>query len=200
MEVNHSKAALIVVDVQRDFCPGGALAVNDGDKVVPPLNEVIGAFSKAGLPIYFTRDWHPSNHISFKSLGGPWPQHCVQNTLGAEFNPDLRVPPSAIIISKGDKPLVEAYSGFQGTRLEESLKESGVEELFIGGLTTDYCVRETVKDARSAGFAVSVLDDCVRAVAVKRGDGANALGDMQKMGARLTSSSEVVNLFASPSA
>jgi nicotinamidase/pyrazinamidase len=194
--MNHTKAALIVVDVQRDFCPEGALAVNDGDKVVPLLNEVVEAFSKAGLPIYFTRDWHPPNHISFTSQGGPWPQHCVQDTLGAEFHPDLKVLPGAIIISKGDKPMVEAYSGFQGTRLEGALKEAGVEELFIGGLTTDYCVRESVKDARSAGFGVSVLDDCVRAVDVKEGDGAKALDEMEKMGARLTNSSEAINLLA----
>jgi nicotinamidase/pyrazinamidase len=194
------KAALIVVDVQRDFCPGGALAVKDGDKVVPPLNEVVAAFSKAGLPIYFTRDWHPPNHISFKSQGGPWPQHCVQDTPGAEIHPDLKVPPSATIISKGDKRLVEAYSGFQGTRLEMALKEAGVGELFIGGLTTDYCVRESVRDARSAGFGVSVLEDCVRAVDVKGGDGARALGEMEKMGARLTNSSEAINLLESRSA
>ena len=164
--------------------------------MVPALNRIISAFSSAGRAVYFTRDWHPPNHISFKSQGGPWPPHCVQETPGAEFHPDLKVPPNATIISKGDRPLVEAYSGFQGTTLEASLKETGVEELFIGGLTTDYCVKETVKDARTAGFGVTVLEDCVRAVDVKDGDGEMALREMEKAGARLTMSTSVADQLA----
>jgi nicotinamidase/pyrazinamidase len=189
-------AALLVVDVQRDFCPGGALAVKDGDEVVPGLNKSIKAFSSAGLPIFFTRDWHPPNHVSFKSQGGIWPPHCVQGTTGAEFHPSLEIPDNAIIISKGDKPRAEAYSGFQGTDLESRLKGFGVNQTFVGGLTTDYCVKESCLDARRAGFEVNLLRDCIRAVDAKPGDGAKALDDMRRAGARLTSSTAVVKLVA----
>ncbi len=189
-------AALLVVDVQRDFCPGGALAVKDGGKVVPVLNKTIEAFERSGLPVFFTRDWHPPNHISFKSRGGVWPPHCVQGTNGAGFHPDLVIPHSATIISKGDNPDAEAYSGFQGTNLESRLKEMGIDEVFICGLTTDYCVRETTIDALHSGFKASVMEDCVKAVDAKAGDGARALADMKKAGAKLTTSS-AVNRMAS---
>lgn len=149
------------------------------------------------MPVFFTRDWHPSNHISFKNQGGVWPPHCVQGTRGAEFHPGLRIPPGSVIISKGDKPTAEAYSGFQGTDLELRLRRMGVDEVFLGGLTTDYCVRESVIDARRAGFQVDVLEDCVRAVDAKPGDGAKALADMRKAGAKLTTSFVVVERMAS---
>jgi nicotinamidase/pyrazinamidase len=191
------RAALVVVDVQRDFCPGGALAVREGDKIIPRLNETIGGFKSLGLPIFFTRDWHPPNHISFEAQGGIWPPHCVQGTKGAEFHPDLYITPDAVIISKGYDPSAEAYSGFQGTELEERLKKSGVDELFIGGLATDYCVKETVLDARRAGFKVEVLEDCVRAVDEKPGDGVRALADMKEAGATLTTSATAVKGLAS---
>jgi len=191
------RQALIVVDVQNDFCPGGALAVKDGDKIIPPLNEVIGAFDKARLPIFFTRDWHPSDHISFKAQGGIWPPHCIQGTHGAKFNPELLVPEGANIVSKGDKPKAEAYSGFQGTDLEKRLNGLGVEEVILGGLATDYCVRETSIDARHAGFKVEVLSDCVKAVDVRLGDGAKAIKDMEKEGAKLTTSKAAIRLLAS---
>jgi nicotinamidase/pyrazinamidase len=190
-------AALVVVDVQRDFCPGGALAVRKGDKLIPILNEIIGGFESLGLPVFYTRDWHPPNHISFRGQGGIWPPHCVKGTKGAEFHPDLKITPDAVIVSKGYDPSVEAYSGFQGTDLEERLKESGVDELFIGGLATDYCVKETVLDARRAGFRVEVLEDCVRAVDAKPGDGVRALADMKKAGAALTTSATALKRLAS---
>jgi nicotinamidase/pyrazinamidase len=190
-------AALVVVDVQRDFCPGGALAVREGDKIIPSLNEIIGGFESLGLPIFFTRDWHPPNHISFRGRGGIWPPHCVKGTKGAELHPDLKITPDAVIISKGYDPSAEAYSGFQGTDLDERLKESGVGELFIGGLATDYCVKETVLDARRAGFKVEVLEDCVRAVDAKPGDGVKALADMKRAGAILTTSAAAVKGLAS---
>ena len=187
--------ALIVVDVQNDFCPGGALGVKDGDKVVPPLNEVIRAFNRAKLPIFFTRDWHPPDHISFKSQGGIWPPHCVQGTEGAGFHRGLMIPSSAVIVSKGDKPTVEAYSGFQGTNLERRLRELGIKRIIVGGLATDYCVKESCLDARRSGFEVDVLMDCVRAVNVKQGDGARALEAMKKAGARMTASSTLVKVI-----
>ncbi len=116
--------ALIVVDVQKDFCPGGALPVPFGDKVVDSLNLYIEIFSAAALPIFATRDWHPENHISFKKNGGLWPIHCLQNSEGAEFHDKLKIPPDAFIINKGDRPELEAYSGFQGTLLDSLLKEN----------------------------------------------------------------------------
>ncbi|MDA4119823.1 MAG: nicotinamidase [Thaumarchaeota archaeon] len=179
---------LLIVDVQNDFCPGGALAVKNGDNVVPRLNKTIAAFAKAGLPIFFTRDWHPPDHISFRGQGGIWPPHCVQGTIGAGFHPDLIIPRGATIISKGDKPNTEAYSGFQGTDLESRLKKAGVGELFLGGLATDYCVRESCLDALRAGFNVNVLSDSVKAVNVKPSDGARAIKEMQGAGAKLTTS------------
>ena len=188
--------ALIVVDVQVDFCPGGALAVKYGDQVVPRLNKVIKTFEDSGLPILLTRDWHPPDHISFRSKGGPWPPHCVQGSPGAGFHPDLDVPHGAQIVSKGDRPSEEAYSGFQGTDLHARLKRLGVDELFIGGLATDYCVKETVLDALREGFSVEVLKDCVRPVDVRPGDGARALAEMQNAGARLTTSSKAADQLA----
>ena len=183
--------------MQVDFCPGGALAVKEGDRVVSGLNRVIEAFEHSDLPIFFTRDWHPADHISFRSRGGTWPPHCVQGTPGAEFHPDLRIPAIADIISKGSSRDAEAYSGFQGTDLEERLKRLRVDMIYLGGLTTDYCVRESALDARKAGFSVTVIEDCVRAVDAKPGDGDGALADIRRAGAKLATSSEVVRQMAS---
>ena len=190
------RPALLVIDVQRDFCPDGALPVKYGDQVVAPLNEAIEAFERLDLPVFFTRDWHPSNHISFKSRGGPWPPHCVQDSEGAEFHPGLRVPREAVVISKGDDPSAEAYSGFQGTDLEERLQRLQVDRVLIGGLATDYCVKETTMDARRAGLAVEVLKDCVRPVDASPGDGAKALVEMKKAGATLTTSARALRQLA----
>lgn len=184
-----TRKALVIVDVQNDFCPGGALAVMGGDEVVLGLNKVTRAFVKAGLPTFFTRDWHPASHMSFKAQGGIWPPHCVQGTFGAEFHPKLEVPESAIIISKGDDPNREAYSGFQGTDLEMRLKQLGVQKIILGGLTTDYCVKESSLDAMNAGFKVDVLEDCVRGVNLHPKDAADALKKIISKGARMTTSS-----------
>ncbi len=184
--------ALVVVDVQRDFCPGGSLAVSHGDRVVPALNKVIDAFQRAKLPVFFTRDWHPPNHCSFKSQGGIWPSHCVKGTIGAEFHPDLEVPPGSVIISKATDPRSNAYSGFQGTDLERQLKDRHVDEVLLGGLATDYCVKESSLDALHAGFGVSVLKDCVRGVNLRRSDSALALRDLTNRGARLVTSGEAI--------
>jgi len=180
--------------VQRDFCPGGALPVKDGDRVVPRLNGVIGAFTRASLPIFFTRDWHPRNHMSFKGHGGTWPPHCVKGTPGAGFHPKLRVPWGAVVISKGKQAGSEAYSGFQGTKLENRLKEAGVREVFLGGLATDYCVKETALDALDARLKVKVLEDCVKGVNLRADDSELALREVVTRGAGLVTSSDAVRL------
>jgi nicotinamidase/pyrazinamidase len=177
--------ALIVVDVQNDFLPGGTLAVPEGDVVIPVLNGWIARFQALALPIVATRDWHPVDHCSFAEQGGPWPPHCIAGTEGAAFHPDLDLPPDAVIVSKATDTGRDAYSGFQGTELGERLRAMGVTRLFIGGLATDYCVRETVLDARKAGFDVVVLEDAVRAVEVQPGDGARALAAMRAAGAEI---------------
>ncbi len=185
------RAALIVVDVQNDFCPGGALPVPEGDKVVPVLNEYIRIFSSLGLPVYFTRDWHPSQHISFKAQGGIWPDHCVQGTKGSNFHPALSVIDDAPIISKGTELMEEAYSGFQGTGLSERLKRQGIRRLFIGGLATDYCVKNTVLDALSNGFETVYLEDASKGVEAAPGDTAKAIAEMNDAGAHSVSTKEL---------
>jgi len=177
------KSALIVVDVQNDFCPGGALPVPEGDSVVPVLNRYIEKFTGRGLPVYFTRDWHPEGHVSFKSQGGIWPPHCVQGTEGARFHSLLFIPSSAVIVSKGTSPGMDAYSGFQGTDLEDQLRGKGVRRLFIGGLATDYCVKSTVLDALRNGFEVVLLSDASRGVDVNPGDSKRATEEMVREGA-----------------
>jgi len=175
--------ALVVVDMQNDFCPGGALAVQGGDKIVPVLNKYIEAFRRAGAPIIFTRDWHPQDHSSFKEQGGPWPRHCVQYTKGAEFHPDLAVPPDAEIVSKADKQ-DEAYSFFKGTDMGRILRDRGIKRLLVGGLATDYCVKETVLDGLTHGFEVFHLDDASKGVNLNPGDSERALEEMTAKGAR----------------
>lgn len=191
------RPALLVIDVQRDFCPGGALAVRAGDEIIPRLNGVVSAFERLGFPIFYTRDWHPPNHISFNNQGGIWPPHCVQGTAGAEFHPNLIITHGAVIVSKGEDAMTEAYSGFQGTDLGPQMKKTGVEEIFIGGLATDYCVKESVLDACKRGFKVTVIEDCIRAVEASLGDGARALGEMERAGARIATASTVVMMMAS---
>jgi len=185
------KRALIIVDVQNDFCPGGSLAVPRGDEVVPPLNRLIELFQRRGEPIFATRDWHPENHCSFQPQGGMWPPHCVQNTQGAAFHPELKLPHSTHIISKGTDPQREAYSGFQGTDLRERLQQLRVEKVVIGGLALDYCVKATALDARQAGFQTEVVQEAVRAVNVRPGDDARAEEELQAAGVKLVSLEEV---------
>ncbi|HVP31665.1 MAG TPA: isochorismatase family protein [Myxococcota bacterium] len=177
--------ALVVVDVQRDFLPGGALAVRDGDQVVAPLRAEIRAFARAGRPIFATRDWHPPDHCSFADRGGPWPRHCVAGTPGAALADGLELPPSTTVVSKAAQRDSDAYSAFSGTDLAARLAAAGVERVVVGGLATDYCVLETVLDARAAGLEVVVLVDAVRAVEARPGDGERALERMERAGARL---------------
>lgn len=179
----REKDALIIVDLQNDFCPGGALAVPEGDKIVPVLNAYIERFSNSKSLIVATRDWHPENHISFVEQGGIWPKHCVQNTKGAEFHPDLKLPSDSIIVSKATEPDKEAYSGFDGTNLDKLLKGKGVTRLFVGGLATDYCVRATVLDALRLGFCVFLLLDAIKGVNVQPEDSERAIVEMLEKGA-----------------
>lgn len=180
--------ALIVVDVQNDFCPGGSLAVPEGDAVVPVLNEYMSRAADAGVPIFASRDWHPEHTRHFAAEGGPWPPHCVQGTPGAEFHPELRLPEGVAIVSKGMSTEDQGYSALEavlpdGQSLLEALRARGVEHIYIGGLATDYCVRATTLDALKDGFITSVLVDASRAVDVQPGDGARALNEMLAAGA-----------------
>jgi nicotinamidase/pyrazinamidase len=176
--------ALIIVDVQNDFLPGGNLAVPDGDKVVPILNRYIDLFVGAGQPIHATRDWHPANHCSFAPHGGIWPPHCIRDSKGAEFAPALALPAGAVIISKAATPEKDAYSGFEGTDLAARLRAQRIERVFVGGLATDYCVLNTVRDALAQGFEVGLLLDAIRAVDVHPGDGKTAIDEMIERGAQ----------------
>ncbi|MCL1911857.1 MAG: nicotinamidase [Leptospirales bacterium] len=184
------KRALIAVDIQNDFCPGGSLAVAGGDEIIAPANSLIKSFTEKGEPVFFTRDWHPADHSSFNENGGMWPPHCVAGTDGARFHKDLIVPENAFIISKADKPGLEAYSGFEGTELSARLRSLGIDSLVIAGLATDYCVKATVMDALKEGFAVTVASDGVRAVNAASGDGDKALLEMSEAGARILPSEQ----------
>lgn len=177
--------ALVVVDMQRDFLPGGSLPVPDAESVISPLNAYMAAFAARGLPIFVTRDWHPADHCSFRASGGHWPPHCIQGSPGAAWPAELQVPPEAHIISKATERNAEAYSGFSGTSLATLLRDLHVQRLFVGGLATDYCVHDTVLDARSNGFEVVLLGDAIRAVSGNSEEASRALEDMLAHGASL---------------
>lgn len=176
-------SALIIVDVQKDFLPGGALPVPKGGEVILVLNKYIKRFKEVGGKIFATRDWHPVNHISFKSRGGPWPPHCIQGSEGAEFGRDLKLPEDTIIISKATDPDVESYSGFGGTELAERLRENNVRKVFIGGLATEYCVKNTVLDAIKEGFETYFLEDASRGIDLHPGDVEGAVREIVEKGA-----------------
>lgn len=175
--------ALLTVDVQNDFLPGGSLAVHGGDNIIAPFNRYIEAAQEKGLPIFATRDWHPPNHCSFKEQGGPWPPHCVVDSKGAEFSAELSLPPSATVISKGMEVKKDAYSGFEETDLDERLRSAHIRRVLIGGLATDYCVLNTVKDAINHGYEVLLLQDAIAAVNVQPEDGEKAIKEMTSLGA-----------------
>jgi nicotinamidase/pyrazinamidase len=180
--------ALVLVDVQMDFFPGGALAVPGGEQVVPVLNRWIEHARRAGAVIVASRDWHPADHMSFAAQGGPWPVHCVRESPGAAFHPDLALPDEAIIVSKATETEREAYSAFHNTDLAERLKGIGVRCLWVGGLALDYCVRNTVLDGVEAGFEVHLIGDAVRAVNLNPDDGAKALKRIKASGAKIEGS------------
>jgi nicotinamidase/pyrazinamidase len=174
--------ALVIVDLQNDFLPGGSLAVPGGDEVVPAINHLAAVFDREDLPIFATRDWHPPDHCSFRAAGGPWPPHCVAGTAGAAFPAALVLPPRATVISKATTADADAYSGFCGTELHPRLKAAGVTRIFVGGLATDYCVLNTVRDGHQLGYAVVLVSDAIRAVDVHPGDGARAIAEMRALG------------------
>jgi nicotinamidase/pyrazinamidase len=176
--------ALVIVDVQNDFLPGGALAVPRGDEVIPVLNRCIELFQQRALPIFATRDWHPSYHCSFQEQGGRRPRHCVLSSDGANIPPDLKLPPASAVVSKASTPEREAYPGFEDTNLEEKFCAAQIKRLFVGGLPTNYCVLNTVLDARRLGFEVFLLRDAVRAVNAQPGDGEKAEQEMSRSGAK----------------
>jgi nicotinamidase/pyrazinamidase len=183
------KKALLIVDVQNDFCPGGSLAVPQGDKIIPKLNRYIKIFSKNKLPILASRDWHPARSKHFKDFGGIWPAHCLQNTRGASFHPKLKLPKNTIILSKGMDPQEDSYSAFQaedlrGMKLANLLKLFGVTELYAAGLATDYCVKDSVIDAAKFGLKVKLLIDAIKGVNLKKDDSEKAVKEMVKKGAK----------------
>jgi nicotinamidase/pyrazinamidase len=174
---------LIVADVQKDFLAGGSLAVPEGDRVVPVLNRYLTAFTRRALPIFLSRCWHPPDHCSFRERGGPWPRHCVAGTPGAEFAEGFEIPGAAVIVSKATRRDRDAYSAFEGTELHENLRRVAARRLFVGGLTTDYCILNTVRDARARGYPTFVLGDGIRAVNVQPDDGRKAEEEMASRGA-----------------
>ena len=183
-----SDRALLVVDVQNDFCPGGALAVTQGGKVAAVLNKYIAAFVKQDALVIASRDWHPRRTKHFKEFGGPWPAHCVQNTPGAAFHPALKLPPQTIIVSKGMDPDKDSYSAFQavdekGRPLRDILKDAGVKELWTGGLASDYCVKASVLDALKH-FRVNLLMDAIKGVNIHPDDSKLAVEEMLHAGAQ----------------
>jgi nicotinamidase/pyrazinamidase len=185
----NDRSALLVVDVQNDFCSGGALAVPGSDHVVASLNRHIDDAIARGVAIYASRDWHPPVTTHFAARGGQWPAHCVQGTMGAAFHPSLRLPPTVTVVTKGDQPDTAGYSAFEGhtsdgTSLLAQLQKHRITHLYVGGLATDYCVRASVLDALSAGLSVTVLLNAVAGVDVQPGDSARAIADMRERGAR----------------
>lgn len=188
--------ALLIVDVQNDFRPSGALAVPDGDRVVPVLNRLAARASALGIPVYATRDWHPPDTTHFAMYGGKWPVHCVAGTEGARLHPDLQLPPGALIVSKGTTTKDDGYSAFEGSipgrgSLLADLRARGIDEVIIGGLTTEYCVRLSALDAQRFGLDATVIADAIGAVDVTPGDGARALEEMKAAGVRITPSDQV---------
>ncbi|HEX8184588.1 MAG TPA: bifunctional nicotinamidase/pyrazinamidase [Blastocatellia bacterium] len=186
-------AALVMVDIQNDFCPGGALAVAEGDQVVEVVNRLMPMFPL----VISTQDWHPANHISFKERGGPWPPHCVEGTRGAELHPAINTEPVNYYFRKASSPGRDAYSEFEGVNedgraLDETLKRHDVKKLYVAGLATDYCVLATVLDGLKNGYEVYAVTDAMRAVNVNPDDGRKALEEMASKGARLVTSEEIL--------
>ena len=184
--------ALLVIDLQRDFCPGGALAVPSADEILPVVDGLVRSFNRQGFPVVFSRDWHPAGHASFEAEGGSWPSHCVAGTAGAAFTPEVAVPEDAIVVSKATDPGKDAYSAFDGTGLADRLRGLCVNRLCVAGLATDYCVLESVLDGLTEGFQVILLTDAVRGVNVNPGDAEKAMLTMAEKGAVLLLSGELV--------
>jgi nicotinamidase/pyrazinamidase len=188
--VTDQTAALLVVDMQKDFCPGGALAVPDADRIVPSLNRYLAEARARDMPVYASRDWHPPVTSHFKEFGGEWPPHCVQGSEGATFHADLRLPADAIVIAKGDDPSQAGYSAFEGhtaggRTLLSDLRNRHIRRLYVTGVATDYCVKATALDALRAGFDVRILSDAIAGIDLHPGDVARALDELSRSGARI---------------
>ncbi len=187
------RRALIIADVQNDFCPGGALAVPHGDQIIPEVNRLIREFLARNDVVIKSRDWHPPDTNHFAFYGGLWPVHCIRETKGAEFHPDLLDDPRITVISKGLGD-GDDYSAYDGTDLAEFLREQQVEEVMVCGLATDYCAKDTVLDALREGFKVTALIDLMRAVDLHPGDGDRAIEEMRQAGAEIRRSEERANV------
>ncbi len=179
-----SSDAFLITDMQLDFLPGGSLPVAGGDEIIPFINKYIKLFDTAQAHVIASRDWHPANHISFEAQGGPWPPHCIQQTPGANFSPDLKLPKNTLIVSKATNPIREAYSAFDSTDLANQLRQLRIRRLFVSGLATDYCVVNTVLDARKLGFEVVILIDAILGINVKPGDVDRAIAAILQSGAQ----------------
>ena len=175
--------ALLIVDLQNDFLPGGSLGVPEGDRVIDPINTLVELYAARGLPVYASRDWHPGEHCSFAARGGPWPPHCVADTPGAAFSSALRLPDNVIVVSKAVTAEEDAYSAFNGTGLARAMLADGINRVTICGLATDYCVLNTVLDGIEAGFEVLLALEATSAVEVTEGDGDRAIARMLTRGA-----------------
>ena len=191
------RSALLIIDVQNDFCLGGSLAVANSDRVIDALNRYIDEAVATGVPIYASRDWHPAVTDHFQSYGGQWPVHCVAGTTGAQFHPDLRLPANTIVVTKGDRENSPGYSAFEGRTADgmsfrEHLQKHRIARLVVGGLATDYCVRHSVLDALADGFATLVLEDAIAGVDVSAGDSARALDEMRQRGAVVASDERAI--------
>jgi nicotinamidase/pyrazinamidase len=191
----RSSKALLVVDVQNDFCPGGALGIQGGNWIIPILNRYIKYFETENLPIFVTRDWHPKVSKHFEQFGGVWPIHCIEGSYGAQFHPELGLPKAALVMSKGMDPEEDSYSAFHaadssGMVLGNLLKDLGVTQIYIGGLATDYCVKYSVLDALKDGLEVFILTDAIAGVNLKPEDSSLAMDEMVSLGAKKTISKE----------
>jgi len=196
----HRRAALIIIDVQVDFCPGGALPVPKGDQVIHALNRYLELFEQRSSPIFASRDWHPRESKHFLENGGLWPPHCVKGTRGAEFHPSLMLPEETIVISKGMAVWDNGYSAMHGvtengTQFDMLLRRLELDRLYMGGLATDYCVKETVLDALKGGFSVTLLADAVRGVELQPGNSERAVAEMVEAGADLATLTSIGGLL-----
>jgi nicotinamidase/pyrazinamidase len=199
---NISRTLLLIIDVQNDFCPGGALAVQDGDAVIEPLNALAAAVAAKGGRVAASQDWHPQGHSSFASTGqGTWPDHCVQGTRGAAFHDKLDLNPVSLIVRKGFRQGLDSYSAFfendrcTATGLEGGIKQMNIETVIIGGLATDYCVFYSAMDSRRLGFNTIVIEDAVRGVNCPDGSVEKALGEMRANGIQFAASAQLMEII-----
>src|SRR4030042_3987201 len=197
--IKISKAdSLIIANIQIDFLPGGALQALEGDLLIPVINDYLKIFRRAGASIFAVRDWHPQNHVSFTGQGGQWPPHCIQESEGAKFHPDLKLPEGTVIISKATDTLNDSYSSFEGTGLAQSLEMQGIYRLFVGGLATEYCILNTVLDSRKLGFGTLLLSDAVRGINAKPNDANRAIEEMVSLGAEQVTVEDFPDLLDVP--